>query len=138
MAVVDINWNPTSTQLRQFAAMQLVFFALVAAWLFHRTGSGTLAIALLGVSAVACIAGSVRPQCLRWIFVGWIVAAFPIGWLVSHLLLALLFYLVFTPVGIMMRLCGYDPMQRRLDREAKSYWKPRTPPEDAQRYFKQY
>jgi len=138
MAVIDIKWNPTSKELRQFAGLQLIFFALVAAWLHHRVGSSVGAVAVLSVSILACVLGLLWPRCLRWVFVGWILAVFPIGWLVSHTLLAILFYLVFTPVGIIMRLCGYDPMHRRWDRDADSYWKPRTPPDDTQRYFKQY
>jgi hypothetical protein len=65
-------------------------------------------------------------------------AVFPIGWLVSHLLLAAIYYLVVTPIGVMMRVCRYDPMQRRFDRQAATYWKPRRNTDDPQRYFKQY
>jgi hypothetical protein len=138
MALLDINWNPSSRQLRQFAGLQFAFFAAISAWLYHRTGYPSPALALVAVSLVAGLAGLVRPGSLRWLFVGWILAVFPVGWLVSHVLLALLFYLVITPVGAMMKCCGYDPMQRRLDRQATSYWQPRSEHRAPQRYFKQY
>jgi hypothetical protein len=138
MAVLDINWHPTSSQLRQFAVLQLVFFGLAAVWLDHRIGSRAATLGVLSLSALACLIGLIRPQTLRWFFVGWIVAVFPIGWCVSHLLLAVIFYLVFAPIGIIMAWCGYDPMHRRWDRQAKTYWLTRTPPDDIQRYFKQY
>lgn len=138
MAVLDINWHPTSKQLRQFAVLQLLFFGLVAVWLDHRTGGHAATVVVLGLSLLACLIGLVRPQSLRWFFVGWIVAVYPIGWCVSFVLLTALFYLVVTPIGLIMACCGYDPMHRRWDRQADTYWRRRTPPDDIQRYFKQY
>ena len=54
-----------------------------------------------------------------------------------YALLALVFYLVFAPVGIALRLLGRDPLQRRLDPSAKSYWQDRkpNPPERAEKQF---
>jgi hypothetical protein len=63
---------------------------------------------------------------------------FPIGWTVSHLLLAAIYYLAIAPIGVIMRVCGYDPMQRRFDRNAETYWKRRQDRDDTKRYFKQY
>ena len=48
--------------------------------------------------------------------------------IVSPIVLGALFFLVFTPLGVMMRLFGGDPLRLRLDAEAKSYWIERTPP----------
>lgn len=138
MAIVDIPWNPPPRTLRQFAALQLVFFAAVAAWLYFRHAQSLAAGALLAASLAAAAVGAVRPAGLRWFFVGWMLAVFPIGWIVSHTALLLTFYLVFVPVGLIMKLCGYDPLERRLDRNAESYWKPRPAQEDTERYFKQY
>ena len=44
------------------------------------------------------------------------------------LALAILFYGVVTPTGLLMRLFGKDPLRLRFDREAKSYWIAREPP----------
>jgi hypothetical protein len=57
---------------------------------------------------------------------------------VSHLLLLVVYYLVLTPIGLLMRLIGYDPLQRRFDRSAQSYWTPHDPAADDARYFKQF
>jgi hypothetical protein len=138
MAILEIPWNPTPRQLRQFAVLQWIFFGLVAAWLDHRTGQREAAVVVASVASLVCLVGLIRPPLLRWFFVGWIVAVFPIGWTISHSMLALVFYLILTPIGVTLRWCGYDPMRRRWDREAKTYWQMRTPPDDIQRYFKQY
>ena len=64
--------------------------------------------------------------------------ALPIGWTISHLLLLFVYYMVVTPIGLIMRLVGYDPMQRQFDRAAKSYWIKHDPAAEPTRYFKQY
>jgi hypothetical protein len=66
------------------------------------------------------------------------LAALPIGWTISHLVLGAVYYLVLTPIGLVMRLLGRDPMQRRFDRSAKSYWIERTPRTDPSRHFRQF
>jgi hypothetical protein len=71
-------------------------------------------------------------------YIGWMYLAFPIGWTVSHVLLAVTYYLVLTPIGLIMRAVGRDPMRRRLDPEAKSYWIEHRPDRDPSRYFRQY
>ena len=46
------------------------------------------------------------PMSRKWIYLGWIYAAFPIGWTVSHLLLAAIYYLIVTPIALAVRLAG--------------------------------
>lgn len=78
------------------------------------------------------------PTLARGLYRGWMFAALPIGWTISHLILALVYYLVVTPIGLMLRLAGNDPMQRRFDRGATTYWIPRDGPSEPSRYFKQF
>ena len=49
-----------------------------------------------------------------------------------------IYYIVLTPIGLFLRLTGYDPMQRRFDRAAKTYWTPREQEEKTKRYFQQF
>ena len=65
-------------------------------------------------------------------------AAFPIGWTVSHAILALLYYGILTPIGLIMRLIGYDPLSRRLRSEDRTYWEEYSPEGDRKRYFRQF
>ena len=62
----------------------------------------------------------------------------PIGWVISHLLLSIIYYLLLTPIGIIMRLVGYDPMKRKLEKKRETYWVTRQQVRDPNRYFKQY
>ena len=68
----------------------------------------------------------------------WTDAAKPIGWTVSMTLLALVYLLVFTPIGLILRAFGHDPMQRGFDPERPSYWSEHPPPPEPRRYFRQF
>ena len=138
MAVIDINWNPSRRELRQFGGLCLVFFGLIAGYAYYRHDATTVASVLGGLAVVLGTMGAVAPAALRPVFVGWMVAAFPIGWTISHLLLGLLYYGILTPIGLILRAVGYDPMNRELDPKASSYWSQREPVEDVGRYFRQF
>ncbi|MCA9292804.1 MAG: hypothetical protein KDA20_03225 [Phycisphaerales bacterium] len=68
----------------------------------------------------------------------WTNAAKPIGWTISTTLLGVVYILVFTPIGLVLRTFGHDPMQRGFDRQRASYWSTHAPPPESRRYFRQY
>jgi hypothetical protein len=68
----------------------------------------------------------------------WMTAVYPIGLVIAHVLLGVVYFGWITPVGLLMRLFGRDPMHRRLDRSAASYWVRRRPASSASQYFRQY
>ena len=137
MAVLEINWNPSRRELRQFAALWIAFFAGVGVYLYLRHGAGLWPGLLCALALAVGLPGLAVPALLKPVYIGWMLAAFPIGWTVSHLLLGSIFYLVITPIGLMLRLFGRDPMQRKFDRETKSYWIEHERAETA-RYFRMY
>ena len=67
---------------------------------------------------------------LRPIYVGWMVLAFPIGWTVSQVILAVMFFGLFTPIGLVFRLIGRDPLHRARRPGVESYWTPKPTPAD--------
>jgi hypothetical protein len=137
MAAHSINWNPSLRELRQFAGLCLVCFGGMAAWMYARHGIGPWPTTMAALAGVLGLPGIVFPRLLRPIYVGWLVAVFPIGWTVSHVLLGLIFYGIVTPIGLLLRLSGRDPMNRKFDRQAKSYWIEHEPAETA-RYFRMH
>jgi hypothetical protein len=68
----------------------------------------------------------------------WTLLFMPLAWSVSTLLLVLVYYLVLSPIGLVLRLFGRDPMHRKLDRDATSYWVKRDQAVDPDRYFRQF
>lgn len=93
---------------------------------------------LMAVGVVGTLAMLLIPGAAKRVYRVWMFAALPIGWTVSHIVLGIVFYLVFTPIGLVMRLVGKDPMQRGFDREANTYWRTRTSQRDMKRYFRQF
>ena len=94
----------------------------------------TLFIAGL-VSYLLCIAGDLL---LNWtMYQAWMRLFYPIGFIVSHVMMGTIFYLILTPIGLAMRLAGHDPLQRRWDANARSYWTRHAPSRDITRYFRQ-
>jgi hypothetical protein len=134
----DLPLNPSPRTLRQFAALWLVFFLGAGYWQWARHGRAGAAVVMVSLALIVGIVGLIAPRTVRWIFVGWIVAAFPIGWLMSQLMVALLLYGVFTPIGLLFRLVARDPLQIRSRRQSESYWTVKPAPTDVSRYFKQF
>lgn len=136
--MIELNLNPSRKELRQFTVLQVVFFSIIAAMLYRRGTDVSTAMLIVGLSAAVGLIGWFVPACMRIIYIVWMAAVFPIGWTVSHLLLAMVYYLVVTPLSLLMRLCGRDPMQRTFDRDAKTYWQPRPGPSSTERYFRPF
>ena len=131
MIFPEVSRNPPGRQLRQFSAI-LTALILIAGVARHWP------IGWIGVAMAVSLAGMVKPAVVRPVVVGWMLAVSPIRWLVSRLLLGLVFYGVVTPIGLTLRLMGHDPMRRRCDPSASSYWEPKPGPGDVSSYFRQY
>jgi hypothetical protein len=134
----DIQFDPPRKVLRQFAGLCLIFFGGWALWEIlgrGRTGFGGV-LALLAVTIGPL--GLIRPEWVRFIYVGWMVLAFPIGWTISQLILLAMFFGLFTPIGLTFRLLGRDTLRRARRPELESYWEPKPASTDLRRYFKQF
>jgi len=136
MTFKDINFNPDDRELRIFSAIWLVGFFLFGAIVSWR--GGTWGPPLWGIAVVGCAIGLIAPRAMKPIYVAWMVLAFPIGWTVSFVLLALVYYVLFTGFGLVFKALGRDPLGRTFDRQASTYWVPRRQPEGVERYFKQF
>lgn len=70
------------------------------------------------------VLGLVLPRALKWVYITWMSVAFVLGFVMAHVILTLLFLLVITPMGWLARLSGKDFLSLKLDRSARSYWRP--------------
>jgi hypothetical protein len=134
----DIQFDPPRKTLRQFAGLWLVSFGGMALWqglVRERAGlASILAVLALTIGPL----GLARPDWMRRVYVGWMILAFPIGWTVSQVMLAVIFFGLFAPIGFLFRLLGRDPLHRTRRPELESYWAPKPTPTDLRRYFKQF
>ncbi len=109
-------------------------------WLGIR-GSGAQWLVLsvvAGVGVIGTVVMLASRDAARTIYRVWMFAALPIGWTVSHLLLGLVYFGVMTPIGVVMRLLGRNPMTPTFDRGATTYWQTRSGQTPAERYFRQF
>ena len=74
--------------------------------------------------------GAAAPRLLSIPYRLWMSLALVLGFTITRLLLTAVFFLLITPVGLLMRLAGRDPMRRKLDPEAPTYWIPRVDESD--------
>ena len=138
MAIVDINWHPTRRELRWFAGLLIVFCGIVA-WTVSRGREDlTLPIAIAVTGAVLGVTGLALPGFIRYVYVAWMVAVSPIAFVVSNLIVAVVFYLVVAPIGFAMKVVGRDALHLERKCDARSYWVEKKMPKDARRYFRQY
>jgi hypothetical protein len=136
--MIDLNLNPSRKELKFFAIGIIVVFSIVALVIYRKHGSVPVPATIAGVAAVVGIIGYFVPGFIRYVYVPWIIAAYPIGWVVSHVLLGVIFFGVVTPLALIMKLVGRDPMQRAFDPSAKTYWIERPQNQTTNRYFRQF
>ncbi|MDZ7369539.1 MAG: SxtJ family membrane protein [candidate division KSB1 bacterium] len=77
------------------------------------------------------------PSLLKPLFSAWMILSLLLGWIMSRLLLTIVFFIVITPISFLMSLLGKDPLNRRFDKNAPTYWstKPNDPHRDFQKQF---
>jgi len=140
IAMIEIRKDLSPRELKYFGLGLGLLIAVVVPWLLSRTSFAPAgyspAWGILGLLMAAL--GWLWPEALRRIYLVWSYATLPIAWVVSHAILALIFYGLFTSVALLMRLFRYDPLARRFEKQRASYWEPRPAPADRRRYFRQY
>ena len=73
------------------------------------------------IGGVLILWGLVHPSSLIYVFKPWMMFAEKVGWVNTRIILFLLFFVMFMPIGFIMRLFGHDPMRKRFDTGADSY-----------------
>ena len=122
MALVQVDWNPGPKAMRVFGLSLVVTAALVAGvfglWLGRPS-----ALWVGGALAVAGVLALVGPAWLRRaLYLGLTGPAWVVGNGVSRVLVAVVFYGLITPMGLVARAFGRDPLERRAKKA--SYWSP--------------
>lgn len=134
MKLVEVNWQPTDRQLRQFGWICLVALPAVA-WLWG--GGTTLVMTLALAGLVLAMIGLVAPAALKPIFLVLTIVATPIGMIMGELAMLIIYFGVFLPFGLIFRVIGRDALQLQLDREKQSYWEAKKQPTDIASYYRQ-
>jgi hypothetical protein len=143
----EINLRPARRDLRWFGLITLVVSGLLGALLYVKKGlygyslgasADVVAYGLWGVGLLSALFSLVWPAANRPLYVLLTLLTYPVGYVVSHLLMALFFYGVLTPLGLVFRLIGRDPLRRKFEPQATTYWEPHDKPASIKRYFQQF
>jgi hypothetical protein len=111
---------------RSFGVVFAVVFALIGLLpLFH---GGAVRLWSLGVAAIFAALAFAAPQVLAPLNRLWLKLGLLLHKIVNPIVLGIMFYVVVTPTGLIMRLLGKDLLRLKRDPAAASYWIERTPP----------
>lgn len=136
MALFQLRLNPSRRELRLFAGLWFPALGLVAGLLtLRKLHSNSAALCIWGIGAALSLSGLWSPSIIRPVYRFLMRLTFPVGWVLSHVVLAAAYFLVLAPIGQIMRV-WHDPMQRELLRSTDSYWIPRASSETS-RYLRQ-
>jgi len=134
--MITPDWNPTPRQLRQFAAAVLGVVLLLALGIWRRTGSLSSALITALLGALIALLGFLAPRAVQPLYRLLTIVTLPIGYLVSEILLRVVFYGVLTPLGLAFRMAGRDVLRLKRTQQ-KSYWQQAKQQKDTSGYFRQ-
>ena len=107
---------------RDIRIVFLIFSAIFVVFTWRHYPS-ILSYVLMGLTSLILPIVAFSPIILRPVFKLWLKVAHAIGWFNTQLLLSIVFILIFTPTGLVMRLLQKDLMKRKMLAE-KTYWEP--------------
>lgn len=144
--ILEVRRNPSKHELNWFGVVVLAMMAFLGlvAWgkghLIFKTGGAPpiMSYVFWGIGLVLPVVYYAIPPLRKKIYVGFMYVLYPIGFVMSHIILGAIYFLMFTPLGFVMRLFGYDPMGRKYAADAPTYFSEHVTGGDAPRYFRQF
>ncbi|MEK6642870.1 MAG: SxtJ family membrane protein [Planctomycetota bacterium] len=147
MAFISIDYNPPPRTLRNFGFIGLVAFGTLAALMHYKmfpfgkfpvSAAPMTTYVFAGFAAYCGLFAVAAPAALRWLYITLTVVSFPIGFVMSYVVVSIMFFLIITPIGIIMRMMGRDALRLKFNAQATTHWIPRNPPASVKRYFRQF
>ena len=125
------------TELRSFGVTIGIILLLVAGFLFYKEKESFQIFLYIAGTFIGL--GLIIPIILKPIYIVWMVFAVVLGWFMTRVILSLLFYVIITPIGLVMRTFGKDFLDIKKQAVKGSYWNQRDSNfEKNQNYEKQF
>jgi hypothetical protein len=137
MVLVEIDFHPDEKKLRSFATAAFIAGAVAAFVIYAVIGSFVLAAVVAAAGFAIMCTSIVSLAMTRAVYIALTCATWPVGWAISFVLMAAVYFLVLTPVGLFFRLIGRDELKLRIDRSAGTYWRKHRRVANKRRYFRQ-
>jgi hypothetical protein len=134
----ESNKKKSFRREREFGLIVGGILAGLGGWWTYRGKLGLFAPALLSVGALLVLLGLAFPRSLALPYRAWMGLAAGLSFISTRVILAIVFFLIVTPIGLIKRLTGWDPLRRRAERQS-SYWQPYSERQrDARHYEKMF
>ena len=114
--------DTSSKEIRKFGVVIVIALGVIGSFIYVKFGNFDVAGWLWGIGILFLILGIILPSVLRPIYKIWMLLAFFIGGIVSRVILTVLFYVVLTPTGLVLRLFGKDILDKKFYKKRESYW----------------
>ncbi len=114
------NHQATNKELRQFGLVVGGVFSVIGLWPVVFRGESPRPWAMILGSLLIAL-GAMVPQTLKQVHHGWMKIGHVLGSINTRIILGIVYYLLITPMGIVMRLMGKDPMHRALGENVDTY-----------------
>ena len=111
-------------QLRHFGLVVGGVFVLIGGWSYWR-GHSVFPLVMAGVGGPLVVVGALAPKLLAPVERGWMVVAHVLGRINTTVILALLYFLMFVPIGFIRRRFS-DPLDRAMGQKKDTHWVRRT------------
>jgi hypothetical protein len=105
--------------ITQFALVVSAALLVIAAYRWWRGAPQTASLVLIAIAAALLLLAAVAPAALRPVYRVWMRIGEGLAWVNTRIILTVVFFLVVTPIGVVMRLFGRSPMAAR---RGDSYW----------------
>ena len=131
------NIKSEKTDLRKFGIAVGAILLIIAGFLFWKEKVSFQIFLAIGIILFAL--GITIPALLKPVYLVWMLLATILGWLMTRVILSLLFYVIVTPIGLISRLFRKQFLELRWDRSKDTYWNYRaTKPLKEKNYEKQF
>lgn len=112
--------------VRHFGYLMGVIALVVGVWMTWKAGwmPANTALGIVGAGVAIALAGRLLPALLRPVFKLWMMLAVVLGFIMTRVILTIVYFGIVTPIGVVMRLARRDPLAKRPDRDVDSYWIP--------------
>ena len=126
MAIIEEikNIKSDESEWKKFGITMGIILAIIGFFLFWKRNDGYPYL-VGGLVAVSFVLGLFLPSALKYVYKGWMVLAVVLGFIMTKVIMAMIFYLIVTPLGLIASLTGKEFLDMKIDRNAKSYWIPR-------------
>jgi len=140
----EVNWSPDTAARRVFAKSLIIGFPcvalvfLLAGWLAGKGWNPTFALKLGGLGAATGVVFFAVPTVARPFYVVWYALACCVGFVVGNVMMALIFYVLVTGIGLFKRLLSQPAIRKVPNPQTKSYWLDAPTASNPRRYFSQF